>query len=57
MKILEFNVRITKIKEKHKILCEENYENHEIHKIQFEIYENVWNPKVLGENYEDHGNS
>ena len=41
MKILEFNARIIKIKEKHKILCEDNYENHEIHKIQFEIYENA----------------
>ena len=57
MKIIEFNVRITKIKEKHKILWEENYENHEIHKIPFEIYENVWSLKIPGENYENHGNS
>ena len=48
---------LLKSKKTNKILCEENYENHEIHKIPFEIYENVWNPKVLGENYEDHGNS
>ena len=43
--------------EKHKIICEENYQHHEIHKIPFENYENIGNPKVLCDNYENNRNA
>ena len=46
-------MRITKIKKKHRISCE-NHENHETRGIPFENQENNENPRISWENNENH---
>ena len=53
IKFIKFHARITKIMEKINILCQ-NYENHEIHKIQYHNNENHENLNIPRKNYENH---
>ena len=53
MKIIEFQLRITKITKNHSIPCE-NHENYENHRIPLENHKKHENHRIPQDNYANH---